>query len=614
MIKYMVKKNFRAETFSIKKFLDDYIFDVPTFQRRFDWSTKEVTDLWDGIIANIDGSNVEPYFIGSIICLEPEDENERYSIIDGQQRLFTLSLFFVALREAYQRIKKNFKSGRFDGLAYNIDNINGYLYERKQDDKTMFVSKIPRLYTKGNQFEIWQEIIDDGRRKPDNIWQNDGNDSQSQFIKNLYKARKLVDDYTHVTQGKEESRNDIKLSRIKAIQTALEKVILIVIFISDESQVYSLFEALNATGKELSVADLVKNAALRVVNGSKIHSESLEKTWNKMEDVFDNAHQLSLIQKFFRHQWISENGYISGSKLYEKIKKDKLIIGQTDKAINYANNLLRDANLYSAIRSNPSSLLGKDIPNTFEGNKIVKIINAFSYIGVEQVYELILSYLNKYISNQPNFTTKQLMNFIQLLWVFCFRAIVILGVNPSSYEKKFADHCKYVNGYNKINDFDRMYVDFFNELKSMAGSDNEVVEKFIDAEGLFYNVRGKNGLVTYVLAEILKSKDPGIEVSMPTIEHIIPQDTSKIGLSKVEVESFIHKVGNLTVLHDKDNKTGDNNPIEIKARGVYAKSHFSLNRELSEDYWVSLYKSDPLEATKRRCKVYAETAAKIWKL
>src|SRR5437667_10772583 len=98
----MSKKNIHGSEYPIKKiFSDDFVFTIPLYQRAYAWTTEESEELFQDLIRAMDGyeesiDDAPPYFLGSIVLIKGDAPDAQ--VVDGQQRLTTLTMLLAALR------------------------------------------------------------------------------------------------------------------------------------------------------------------------------------------------------------------------------------------------------------------------------------------------------------------------------------------------------------------------------------------------------------------------------------------------------------------------------------------------------------------------------------
>ncbi len=602
----------QPQLISFGQLIRDYQFEVPPFQRRFEWGSKDISRIWDDILASIEGDEIHPYFVGTIICLDPRDSRKSLTIIDGQQRLLTFTLFCIVIRNQLRDLQKNKKlNGDQKDVVESLNKeAEEILYRVKRTEKgPIGVSYHPRLLPSHKSREIWLTILQSkealtlprNREKIDSF--------AKKYLANLHKIELLFNKAYKVEHGSiEGSRNDEHLKRIDKLFNAFKNLQFILIRVFSESQVYKMFQGLNATGIELAAADLVKSATIGAVSQKGENRDYIEKTWDNIETLFSNRDKLSLINTFLRHQWISENGYVTGSKLFDEIKNNNLKDKSERQIKDYVTRLKKDAEIYLSIRTLPIIL--NWVETGLPKSELAKELENFLLLRIDQVYEVILSLINKFIEHK-DFAPSQLLLALKKLWSFCFRAS-INGVSPSEYEKTFAKVCKEISNCIEEKSILKTLEKFYEELTPIAGDNEDFIKNFGNSSTLEYVPNGDNNLIKYVLIEIIGSIEKNIETKRPTIDHILPQNISKWKNIPENAEQLVHKIGNLTILNSTDNSNANDDPLLEKAKSIYAGSAFIMNRELSEEKIVSGFLEDPERAINERAKRYSEIAVKIF--
>lgn len=539
-------------------------FLVPPFQRAYTWKPRHLGTLWQDMLENEKG-----YFIGSTVVLEPDPKrDDRVTVIDGQQRMFTISLFVLALEEKWRDVKEYLNDPEKQEKPIKEANKlrDNYLVYDEAPASSLESNYILRIYPdKNNLREVYEDLI----FKKININDKSIKDlkkrydaNQMRFIRNYKRIQKMVDDYVEGNSYNE------RAEKLTEITEKVLSLLFIVIMCDTESDAYKIFEGLNATGIDLTVSDLVKNAVLR--GADEGDRRDIQETWEDMESIFEEVGKLGAFPRYLRHQWISESGYITKSKLYDKIKDEKINNKKSSAIKKYANNLLNDAKIYAGMR------FEKYEKELDVSDSTVEIIKRFRHLKLKQAYEVLLSYYKKFQENEE-YSEKQLRRHLEDLWIFSFRATIV-NLNPSDYERVFAQHCKDITNYSGKK-FNRIDTKFKNKLReTLKGTE----EQFIDNLATEFQYKRNNiPLMRYLLKELFRKENPSLEVRKPTIEHILPHDPKKWGFKKSDIENFVDKVGNLTLLFDKDNKKVGNAPMEVKVEKVFSKSKLSRHKKIS---------------------------------
>jgi len=537
-------------------------FSMPHNQRPYAWKTTQLNQLWDSIVENDEG-----YFIGNLVCLKPSEESENsLVVIDGQQRLTSISIFIIAFRNILLSYEKT------NLVNEQLNLLDHYLYWRNPRTQ----EKISRLIPgKENLIGIYKSLLG----QEENIF--DCDDNQQRYISNLKYATSII---KKELKNKKPEELDLVIKKVLSIQ-------FIAIVVDSENDIYDLFEGLNSTGLGLSVADLLKNAILKSASLNQGIRINIESNWLRIENLFEDT-RISLFPKFLRHYWISRKGYINSSKLFKTIKKEKIERKSGADVDSFTKELLADAEIYIGLKfeefENYLGLLKKD-------EKSKKIIKVFRYIGgLDQIYEVLLAFYNKKL-NDSEYKLSEFREDLRRLLNFSILAKYV-SINPSDYENIFASICestieKSGNSYKKD------VGGKFKKLYRLVSKKDEFASNF--AENLEYGSGSK--LIDFIMIELMVNycnEDRGILLKEPTIEHIVPQEPKKWGLSKESVGIFVNKIGNLTLLHFEDNNDAGNETMDKKVANVYIKSKYKFNRDIRK-YEKTFIKNPELAVRKR---------------
>lgn len=570
------------------QFLNNYRkFSIPIFQRPYSWQPRNISTFWENII-----SAPNSYYIGTIVAI-PNKENTALEVIDGQQRLTTLSLFFVALRDFLRR------DNRFKNKDTKIKGTDKYLWDTED-----FGSNIePRLkFNKRNLSEIFEILVKGEQGIPDEL-----DDNQAKFVKSYTLLKKQIKEYFKDSSDPEKAFTEL-VDRV----TSLE---FIVIICNSDSDAFQLFEGLNSTGLELSVVDLLKNAVLKAVDHHSKRDNAIvkeaEQIWSGMESRFEEK-DIKLFSRFIRHQWIAESGYISNSKLFDEIKDKKLSSAtSTKELLKYIKDLRNDAQTYLSIRC------AEDLPKVYKrlGRKVYKDklrqnLELFKLLNVEQVYEVLLALVNKF-SSDSRYSSVQFLGNVNALWRFAFKTR-FLSISPASYENVFADFCQEISTSRSKN-INTLTQRFFAKLSKLVDGEEHKAE-FVDSFSVDLKYTAKDTpLIAYILEQIYLLSNPTIKINEPTIDHFVPQDPSEWKLKKEATEKFVHRIGNLALLNRKLNQQLQNASLSKKIKDVYSVSEFYENKNKLVEM-RGKFDSDPGAAVEERGRYLAEKAFKILKI
>lgn len=259
------------------------VFEVPPFQREYSWSIDEVREFFGDIQGALDQDS---YFLGLVIITE---EKSRRQIVDGQQRIVTLSLLAAAL---YHQANQRGRSALADRLR--ADFLRSINYDTDETDPRV-------ILTDPNDNVTLQDILDNGA-KAKKAKDTEGVSAQMRssfdFIAKSLAADLAVDPFKRLGMWSE---------------FITHKLYFAVFAHPDPATVYSLFEVINTRGRDLTTADLLKNYILSQTAENK--KLEIYNRWQTLAEGFPSSGSTSFVQ-FIRHSITVENGHVLPRDLF----------------------------------------------------------------------------------------------------------------------------------------------------------------------------------------------------------------------------------------------------------------------------------------------------------
>lgn len=548
-------------------------YRIPRYQRQYTWSQDHISDLWSDL--NDDYSN----FIGSLIFnTEFFKETGYWDIIDGQQRLLTLTILCAALRD----------------VARQIDSKRAELFQRKdiaiEDNEG---NEFYRIKCSDSLQNYFKNYIQDSNG---NVLKSSPETKEEKLVQNNYKY--FYDQIN--TSLKTIQDNSKKLDYLQSLRNKIHALPVIEIQISSEDDAYDIFETTNARGVDLSVADLLKNL---IFNRLKDHEDKqiADVYW---DEIVTNIQGTGAeLKKFIRYHWISKNALVSDKKLYKTIKH---------KTTDYET-LLFD--LHESSEWFDKLLAGhydswEDIKS---GNHIYKSLRALKVMNVSQCYVLFLSLLRNLdkIGTDP----KRVFRWIE---VFSFKYSAICKLPGNKLEKLYSSYARKVEDACKSDDkkeISKKIQSLFEDLKKQLKKEEPIFEQFKEAlEDITYGRSEKNRLlIKYILSEINRiDQESEFDFSSVNIEHLLPQKPHKDwGLKYKDIKEYVNKLGNLTLLHKKINSTIGNKVIKEKINEL-SNSGVHMTMTLVEQLKNTNYKWDEETINSRQSELANIAYHKAW--
>ncbi len=471
-------------------------FVIPIYQRLYSWEKKQCEQLWDDILKVGGNDKMNGHFIGSILYVR--DDNTHSSpllIIDGQQRLTTITLLLIALRNHLSeevKILEKFSRNQIE---------NDYLINSDKDGDKKF-----RLILSESDKDTLLSLIDESRRKP--------SEPSEKIVENF----KLFEEWI--------SKNTDKL---EAIFKGLDKLIIVYISLEkgkDDPQL--IFESMNSKGVELTQTDLIRNY---IIMETEVEKQECfyKKYWRAMEEDFKQNE--TLFNKFVRHYLTIKIGEIANKqKVYEAFKNH-----QQEKGIEIED-LLKDLQKYC----------GYFCQIAFKKEEYKDLNKALSLLvdlEMDVVYPLLLELYSDY---KDGVLSKQ--DFIPIIALtesyICRRAVC--GLKSNGLNKLFPSFTKKIDKKQYLKSVEER----FGSLKGNQRFPNDLEFKELFITRDFYEFKKTHTFLTRL--ENFDTKEP-VNTEKCTIEHVMPQKPipeweRDLGENAQEIhEKYLHTIGNLTL-------------------------------------------------------------------
>ena len=535
----------------IRNLLSSGYYRIPRFQRPYSWTRENIQEFWDDIVRE----NPSDYFIGSMVVFK--DGNQRYGVVDGQQRLTTIIVMLAIIR--------NFlKASGFNDLA---NGIHG-LIERKNIDN------IPEyVLSTETSFPFFQEHIlklGEPELEPKDL-------QEEENLKNAFdQFKSLVGDVIKSIKSdtmfsKESQKENIKKKLID-IRDRVLNLKIIFVKLDEEDDAYVIFETLNTRGKDLSLADLVKNHITKHLKAKSASVDSPKVKWERILETIEGSSYDLRTDTFIHHFWLSRYEYLPSKNIFKAIKSR---VGKNE-AKGFLDDLVSDCSLYRGIHDI------KYLNWTKQEGRIPESLNALQLFRVQQQTPCVLSLIRS--CKQKIIKSRHLEQALVAIEKFHFLFTAVTSQRSSGgISQMYASLGRRIYGSDDM----RATLILIKELK---GKLRERIPSFKEVEALFPEIVYTNrlskqrGLVKYILSSFNKSDS----LSMPadfdamTIEHLVPQ--SKIGESDFS-EAIVGQVGNLILVSEALNQRLRNKAFNEKKR-ILILEGYQLPHDIADaDEW-----------------------------
>lgn len=534
-------------------------FLIPVYQRYYSWDIEQCKRLWNDIVEMQKKGKVG-HFVGSIVNIAEQAMPtgvQKYMIIDGQQRMTTLSLLLLALRD------------------YAIKNF---------DDKTINARRIDNMLLK-NEYESGDERYKLLLTETDRdiliclVDQKPISDSTHS---------KLLDNYNFFANkiaSKELKPAEVyeSIGKLQIVNITLDRSV-------DDAQ--AIFESLNSTGKELSESDLIRNYVLMGLEPAE-QTYVYERLWRPMELLFAYETQASVMDRFFRDYLTMKITRIpKQSRVYEEFKLYHLNC-EFGTIRELCQDLLTYAKYYT------------DMVFKRSNNLILKsLYEDINDLRMEVSYPFLLKVHQD--CTDGLISEEELEQIIRLCISYVFRRS-ICDIPTNSLNKTFATLKNEIKPEDYVNSIKAFFImrDDYKEFPD----DDKFTMAFVTRD--IYNMRSRNFILSHL--ENYGNKAP-IIIENYTIEHIMPQNSNlslewqqMLGPDWREVQkTYLHTIGNLTLTAYNSEMSDHPFMAKMDMEGGFKESALRLNA-----YIVKLTEWNE-QRIKERAVLLADKAKQIW--
>ena len=534
-------------------------FLIPVYQRYYSWDIEQGKRLWNDIVEMQKKGKVG-HFVGSIVNIAEQAMPtgvQKYMIIDGQQRMTTLSLLLLALRD--------YAINDPEDTTINARRIDNMLLKNEYESGD---ERYKLLLTETDR-DILMRLVEE-KPIPD--------DTRSKLLDNYkFFAGKIADKELQPAEVYE------SIGKLQIVNITLDRSV-------DDAQ--AIFESLNSTGKELSESDLIRNYVLMGLEPTE-QTYVYEHLWRPMELLFVYETQDSVMDRFFRDYLTMKITRIpKQDRVYEEFKLYHLNC-EFSTIRELCQDLLTYAKYYTDMVFKRSS------------NPALKsLYEDINDLRMEVSYPFLLKVHNDYA--EGIISEDDLKLIIRLCISYVFRRS-ICDIPTNSLNKTFATLKNEIKPDDYVNSIKAFFV-MRNDYKEFP-DDDKFAAAFVSRD--IYTMRSRNFILSHL--ENYGNKAP-IIIENYTIEHIMPQNSSlspewqqMLGAKWREVQkTYLHTIGNLTLTAYNSEMSDHPFMVKMDMEGGFKESALRLNA-----YVVKLNEWNE-QTIKERAALLADKAKQIW--
>lgn len=542
---------------------------IPVYQRNYDWKVDNCERLFLDLI-NVHKEDKNSHFFGNIV-VKPGNKNNETIIIDGQQRITSVSLLLLAISNYLH--ENNITDGR-----YREDNIKSAFLV---DDFALETYK--------------QKLI--------------SNPTDKDAYRSLYGDQKFYKEASNITINYKYYLQQVrnisvyKISLEELMQSILKLQVMVVNLNSPDDDAQLIFESLNSTGLDLSEADKIRNFLL-MNEATEWQDYYFLNYWEPIE----KRTQYDLSEFFRYYLTIKQNSFPIKSKLYETFKTF------------FNNNSISKDELFDEL-SDYAYTYEQIINNSIRKKNINQLIFRLNFLGIGVVKPFLMQLLYEY--NRHRLSEEDLVDMLALLESYIVRRLIT--ETPSSglnkiFASLYKDYSSIVNNQLKYGNHSPRdilaYLLLKKENTGIFPRDVDFINSFRTRN--FYNMN--KDYRTYIFERLENHNHiealniyEGISEGQYSIEHIMPQKLSdtwikELGEDYIQIhETYLNQIGNLTLTGYNSKYSNYSFDEKKSMEKGYDESHFvNLNRIPKE---VKQWGKEEIE---RRTEELLKIGLEIW--
>lgn len=541
-------------------------FRVPAYQRDYSWQEEQWEDLWNDL-AELRHDADQRHYMGALV-VEPISDRE-FQIIDGQQRIATLSILALAVLKQLETLARQGSEPEA-----NRQRASGLRSRFVGETDPASLLEASKLHLNASDDGFYQDYLIQLREPANPRALNHSNRLLWQAIR--YFGERL--------SRAPELQNGEALARLLS-ETVARQLLFILITVEDDLNAYTVFETLNARGLELSSTDLLKNYLFSRMK-AKSDLDAVQRRWRSLVETV----RLERFPEFLRYHLATTEAWVRQGRLF-KLVRDRVKVGQDVLALLDA--LERRAELFAAL-SDPNHEYWRENP---AARPYIRELNLFK---VRQVSPLLFAGFEQLAPDD-------FARLLRLVVAISFRYSIIGGLNTNELEPVYHQAAKRL-----LTGEVGTLAEIFVTLRPIYVEDAKFRADFSEAS---IPTRGqRKRLAKYVLCRLESElsgrscdflEDPG------TIEHVLPENAASEwseDFPPPRGDAYVYRLGNLTLLEAPINRRIGASNFAAKRHG-YEESRYRLAQDLatqSPEDWTP----DAIEARQQRL---AKIATRVWR-
>jgi hypothetical protein len=532
----MEKLNLTTETRTFSDIMGNgRYYTIPLFQRDYSWGPDEWRELWQDCLDMIQENS--QHFMGYLVLEDGPESNRQFSIIDGQQRLTTITLIILAAIANLQKLKPD-HAAESEKNKLRIEIYQNYIGRRNEQ-------------TLEKQFKL--SLNRNNREHFENMLETTTVGAQ----RNITETNRLINKAFVFFDKQFASYSGEKIQ--KTLNHILDGLVFSTMTLSNKDNAYALFESLNARGVHLSASDLFKNYLLSVLEkDEKIYPDYFAELDSRWASILAQLGETAFTDFLRSHTGMTQP-LPPKKTLYKTLKK---IVPSSQYVDAYIKSIETTAPIYAALQ-HPHDSLWIDNPNRKPIETGLHMLNLFN---IKTPLSLLMAATQH--SDPTVFTT-----ILRWITIISLRA-VITGQNTKDQEVVYNKTARALTSGAPLSDCKTM-------LRSIYINDDRFYAAFKEYSIVTSRTSKK---AIYLLRSIENHLSPDNKIDETiTIEHVLPRhpcDEWQVAYGRLDYNHAIDRLGNLTLATASTNTALSTHLFQEK-RQLLAQSPYKLSQTIA---------------------------------
>lgn len=523
--------NVEARSQTIESILKKGQYIIPEYQREYDWTEENLNEF----IQDINESTEDNYFIGHMVC-EGNYNGTSFKVIDGQQRITTITIMLSVLRDI-------FYENSMDNLANGLHENYIFAKDKNYIEYVILDNKMP--------YPILQSYV---QSKPDK------KDKSKPAVKSGEK--KIIRAYDKFYK----EWRYLNEEQLKKLRDKILNLEIIFVAVDDEVDAFTIFETLNAKGKDLTPLDLIKNQVFK----NYCRQPHIDEPNDSWKQIIENSKEKNL--KFLNYFWASKYKKVSDRKIYKEFIKEA---SKSDFNYNsFLKDLFNDSKIFQKITNPQSNDWNK------QGEfRVYVALDAIQVFNIEVANSLLISLVREY--ENKHISLIYLSKSLEIIEKFHFINNAIMSGRSSGLDTMYSRISRDLFNAQDKHSKHRVIDDMIKKLKDKLPT-SEQFKANIDNK-LYYssNNTKQKKLVQYVLKRLeYEKQNYNVELKDISLEHIYPEKFDE-NWEKLD-DKYIQNIGNLVLLDKNINSKIGNKKYSDKQKTILDESTLITTKDVFE--------------------------------